>query len=119
MSRSCPNCGAETKTEDVFCPFCGTAIPSGSSPSTESNFSHQFDTSTPHSEESYSYGSGSSGYYTENVEGTRKWYQPPKRQRSAKHPIEWFFWIGWGLYILLRIIFFVLIIAAQVAVRRK
>ncbi len=123
MTKSCPSCGVALKTSDIFCPFCGTSISSSHSPSkssfSDSEFSDQFASSTPSTEESYSYGSGSSGYYTENVEGTRKWYQPPKRKRSAKHPIEWFFWIGWGLYIVLRIVFYILIIAAQVAIRKK
>ncbi|MFW9924994.1 MAG: hypothetical protein ACFFDW_17100, partial [Candidatus Thorarchaeota archaeon] len=37
-----------------------------------------------------------------------KWYKPPKRERSAFHPLEWFFWIGWGFYVLFRSIGMVL-----------
>jgi hypothetical protein len=29
----------------------------------------------------------------------KKWYKPPKRERPAFHPIEWFFWIGWTFYV--------------------
>lgn len=121
MSNSCPNCGVSIKSDDAFCPFCGTTTsqPSSDSSFPDSQYADQFASSSPSADESYSYGSGSGGYYTESADSTKKWYKPPKRTRSAKHPVEWFFWIGWGLYILLRIVFYVLIIAAQIAVRRK
>ena len=36
------------------------------------------------------------------TKGREKWYTPPKRERPAYHPLEWFFWIGWGLYVFFR-----------------
>ncbi|MBK5113395.1 MAG: zinc-ribbon domain-containing protein [Candidatus Heimdallarchaeota archaeon] len=62
MAKTCPNCGVAVKSDDVFCPFCGTTITAEQASSSysfeESKPTDQFDSSTPSSEESYSYGSG-------------------------------------------------------------
>lgn len=121
MAKTCPNCGVAVKSDDVFCPFCGTTVTAEQASSSysfeESEPADQFDSSAPSSEESYSYGSG--GYYTEPSDSTRKWYQPPKRKRSAKHPIEWFFYMCWSLYLIFRVLFFILFCFAQIAGRRR
>ena len=62
----------------------------------------------------YTYGSA-----TPEPTGKRPWYKPPKRTKSAKHPSEWFFWTGWGLYVFLRFIFQILFFALMIGLRSR
>jgi RNA polymerase subunit RPABC4/transcription elongation factor Spt4 len=100
----CPNCNRINNPKNQFCKFCGTTLSQATSG--QSSFGQQ---------ESYNYGSFSETSST----GERKWYSPPERQRSAKHPIEWFFWTGWGLYILIRFIFTALFCFLQIYAQSK
>lgn len=106
----CPNCNASNVLSNKFCSFCGTSIPAA-----PSSYSSAY--SPPESSESRASSSGS--YHTTSADGERKWYQPPKRKRSAKHPIEWLFYFGWSLLLILRVLFYVFICFAQIAGRRR
>lgn len=107
---TCSNCNASNVISNKFCSFCGTTLavaPSSHSPA--------YSPPETTEQETHSYGS----YHTTSSDGERKWYQPPQRKRSKKHPIEWFFYIGWSLYIILRVLFYVFICVAQIAGRRR
>lgn len=142
MSRICPNCAGYIKQDDVFCPFCGvdTSKYTGSTPKSEdihcsscgslnrigtqycSNCgslvsSPQVGSSfgaVPTEPTNYTYGSA-----TPQSAGKRPWYKPPVRTRSAKHPSEWFFWTGWGLYVFLRFLFQILFFALMIGLRSR
>jgi len=144
MSNTCPSCGEVVKPTDVFCPFCSYDLKASQSASSsassalicancgasndlgvnfcqscgqplESPKAPQEPIDSQGQQESYDYGS----YSETSSTGERKWYSPPKRQRSAKHPIEWLFWIGWSLYILLRVFFQIFWCVAIIAGRRR
>lgn len=148
MSHKCPKCNEQLVSTDVFCPYCGvntkesdssraisdSQIDLSSCPSCgtvielglyycnncgSSLLSNDAGVKATQSEDftnqNYTYGSA-----TDNIEeDKRPWYKPPKRERSAKDPREWFFWTGWGLFFLLRVVFQILIIILQVAARSK
>ncbi|NHJ32741.1 MAG: zinc ribbon domain-containing protein [Asgard group archaeon] len=107
---TCPNCNANNVPSNKFCSFCGSDLVKVST-----EYSAAYSPPDTAEQETYSYGS----YHTTSADGERKWYQPPQRKRSARHPLEWFFYIGWSLYIILRILFYVFICFAQVAGRRR
>lgn len=144
MSDTCPNCGEQIKSTDVFCPFCGQTRsdqPSGSGQGSSIqcatcgavndagvNYCQSCgqplegpitapkqDTGTQDQQESYDYGT----YSTSSSTGERKWYQPPPRKRSKKNPIEWFFCTCWGLYVFFRFLFQMLWCIGLIAGRRR
>ncbi|MHA1356213.1 MAG: zinc ribbon domain-containing protein [Candidatus Heimdallarchaeota archaeon] len=145
MSEQCVNCGESIKSTDIFCPYCGNTKEGQPSSSGQSSSlqcascgaSNDFGVSfcqscgqpieaakgTPpppidapgQTQESYDYGSFSETSST----GERKWYTPPKRARSKKNPIEWFFWTCWGLYIAFRFLFQILWCVGMIAGRRR
>ncbi|MFW9924226.1 MAG: zinc ribbon domain-containing protein [Candidatus Thorarchaeota archaeon] len=115
---TCPYCGTSNIPTSQFCASCGTAMSASQSSSSGSIPPSSYDSISGQSssqQESHSYGS----YSTYSSADERKWYTPPKRTRSAKNPIEWFFWTGWGFYILIRVIFFVLWFIIRLAVFSK
>ncbi|MBD3190069.1 MAG: zinc-ribbon domain-containing protein [Candidatus Heimdallarchaeota archaeon] len=103
----CAKCGAMNPSGTNYCRNCGESLADAQSVSSTrartTSSSTQGSTSSS-STRTYSYGSGGSVSSDED----RAWYQPPQRSRSAWHPVEWFFWSGWGLYILIRFIFQIL-----------
>lgn len=112
----CSTCGDANKQGTKFCENCGNAIASSSSSSSVNYGTSTASTSTSSTHQTtHTYGS----YSTEPEDSTRKWYQPPKRTRSAKHPLEWFFWTGWGFYFLLRVVFQVLWLILRIVLRSK
>jgi len=114
----CSLCGAANKPTSTFCESCGDPIVSSESAAgrMESSYgSTTYDSQAQASGTTYTYGSYSSSSST----GEKKWYTPPKRTRSAKNPIEWFFWSGWGLYILFRLIFSILWIVIRIIAATK
>lgn len=112
----CSTCGVTNKLGAQFCESCGNAIDSISSSSSTVNYGSTVSSATDSSDQAtHTYGS----YSTEPSDSTRKWYKPPKRTRSAKHPAEWFFWTGWGLYFLIRVIFWVLWFGIRIFIRSK
>lgn len=102
--NQCPNCGKKIESWFVYCEFCGNTMkpesidkkPPSSTlksnvqiekiPATESSNSKQVITVPVQKQEKY------------------KWYTPPKRKRPWYHPLELFFWLGWGLYVILRLL---------------
>ena len=108
----CSQCNAKNKIGAQFCEFCGNEI-------TSDSFKTSVGTEEIHGTErahaTHTYGS----YSTEPSDSSRKWYQPPKRTRSAKHPAEWFFWTGWGIYFLIRVIFQILWFILRIVIRSK
>ncbi|NHK30792.1 MAG: zinc ribbon domain-containing protein [Asgard group archaeon] len=143
MSRLCPNCSSSIKQDDIFCPFCGvdtSKFNNSSSKTGDVNCSScgslnqigiQFCSncgspiSVPHGGSSfgsepvsesttYTYGSA-----TPQPTGKRPWYKPPERTKSAKHPSEWLFWTGWGLYVFLRFLFQILFFALMIGLRSR
>lgn len=109
----CATCGASNKQEAQFCESCGNSLAtassfSGSGSSTQYQQDTSYGTQTTHT------------YGTYSAEPSdRKWYTPPQRTRSARHPLEWFFWSGWGLYILIRFLFSFLWIIIRIIARSK
>ncbi len=144
MTKFCINCGEKVKKTDIFCPFCGGDI-NKEQPSTQdlkmdttvcstcyavNKASTVFCESCGNSIDSFS--SSSTGSYGSTTSTTTdptrkwyippkrtKWYKPPKRTRSAKHPVEWFFWTGWGFYVLIRGILWVLWYVFRLFLRMK
>jgi hypothetical protein len=141
MSRLCPNCSGNLKQDDIFCPFCGVDTSKLEASETDSihcsscgslnRLGIQYCSScgspisTPQGSSSYglepisesstyTYGSA-----TPQSTGKRPWYKPPQRTKSAKHPSEWFFWTGWGLYVFLRFIFQILFFALMIGLRSR
>ncbi|MHA1156329.1 MAG: zinc ribbon domain-containing protein [Candidatus Heimdallarchaeota archaeon] len=111
----CSTCNATNESGAKFCESCGNTIdssPSSSAKSFGSTDSYAADSSQ---ETTHTYGS----YSAEPSDSTRKWYKPPKRTRSAKHPVEWLFWTGWGLYFLIRVIFWILFFGIRIFARSK
>ncbi|NHJ38778.1 MAG: zinc ribbon domain-containing protein [Asgard group archaeon] len=142
MSRICPNCAGYIKPEDIFCPFCGIDTSKFADTSSNSqdiscsncgtlnkigiqycsNCGSIISTSQinnnfgaiPTETTTYTYGSA-----TPQTTGKRPWYKPPERTKSAKHPSEWFFWTGWGLYVFLRFLFQILFFALMIGLRSR
>ncbi len=103
----CPNCGKKIDSWFVYCEYCGNALqpksikkqtPSSTIksnveirkiPATETTEAKQVIVVPAQKAEKY------------------KWYAPPKRKRPGYHPLEWFFWIGWGIYVTFRFLFIV------------
>lgn len=114
----CSTCGSANASTNKYCDSCGNPlIKSGAGGDMEygdSYGSSSYDGAQA-AGTSYSYGSYSSTSST----GEKKWYTPPKRTRSAKNPIEWFFWSGWGLYIFFRFLFSIIWIILQIVARSK
>jgi len=107
---ACPNCNASNVPSNKFCSFCGTSLAAA-----PSSYSSAYSPPETTEQSTHSYGS----YHTTSSDGERKWYQPPQRKRSAKHPLEWLFYFGWSLYLILRVLFYVLFCVAQIAGRRR
>ena len=112
----CQHCNVINKTVNSFCESCGMPLEDKSSSykeSTDSYATTSYDSNShQNSQQTHTYGS----YSTYSSSDDRKWYTPPKRSRSAKHPLEWFFWSGWGIYILLRSIFSILFCVLRVII---
>lgn len=115
----CTNCGAVNKQGSKFCESCGFAVkpkPSFKDSSSGSvGSTTDFGSSSSSSQQTHSYGT----YSTQPSDSSRKWYTPPKRERSAKNPLEWFFWTGWGLYVLIRAIFWILFFVLRIVARSR
>ncbi len=107
MSESkinCPNCGKKIESWLVYCEFCGHLLNKDKAPhinkpasNMKSNINVTSTKIDPLTGERKLVVKASS----EKKSG-KKWYTPPKRERPAYHPIEWFFWIGWGFYVFFR-----------------
>jgi len=107
MSESrikCPNCGKNIESWLVYCEFCGHLMDKSKASHTRkptSTLKSNVDvTSTkvdPLTGERKLIVKASS-----EKKGGKKWYTPPKRERPGYHPLEWFFWIGWGFYVVFR-----------------
>ncbi|NPE06721.1 MAG: hypothetical protein GNW80_00435 [Asgard group archaeon] len=100
----CPNCGKKIENWLVYCEFCGHLLdkkkaPKISTPTSnlKSNVAVSSSTIDPVTGEKKLIVKVS-----EQKKQKVKWYTPPKRERPAYHPLEWFFWIGWGLYVFFR-----------------
>ncbi|MBK5112035.1 MAG: hypothetical protein KGD59_03975 [Candidatus Heimdallarchaeota archaeon] len=102
----CPNCGKKIESWLVYCEFCGHLLDQARAPkikaptsNLKSNVTVASTTVDPVTGEKTLVVKAS-----EQSRGGKKWNTPPKRERPAYHPIEWFFWIGWGLYVFFRYI---------------
>ncbi|MHA1123173.1 MAG: hypothetical protein ACTSQ3_06085 [Candidatus Heimdallarchaeota archaeon] len=100
----CPNCGKKIENWLVYCEFCGHLLDekrvatSGTPKSNlKSNVAVSSSTIDPVTGEKKLIVKVS-----EQKKQKVRWYTPPKRERPAYHPLEWFFWIGWGLYVFFR-----------------
>jgi hypothetical protein len=102
--KKCPNCGKKIDDYLIYCEFCGQILHTDkakTSKITTQVKSNVIIKETSPTEES-------DGNIIVEVpkpkEKKLKWYTPPKRERPWYHPIEFFFWIGWGFYIFFRLI---------------
>ncbi len=104
----CSTCGKYADELDLFCGKCGSDLPKENWDRRE-----QIDSSSSQPVDSTKitndYPATSDASVTVMVPKTeyrrrKKWYNPPKRSRPAYHPAEWFFYIGWALYVILRFI---------------
>ena len=100
----CPNCGKKIESWLIYCEFCGhlldkKKVPKIRTPTSnlKSNVIVSSSTVDPVTGEKKLIVKVS-----EQKEQKTKWYKPPKRERPGYHPLEWFFWIGWGLYVFFR-----------------
>ena len=100
----CPNCGKKIENWLIYCEFCGhlldeKRVPTGGTPTStlKSNVAVSSKTTDPVTGEKKLIVKVS-----EQKEQRVKWYTPPKRERPGYHPLEWFFWIGWGIYVFFR-----------------
>ncbi|HUT79657.1 MAG TPA: hypothetical protein VMZ29_00525 [Candidatus Bathyarchaeia archaeon] len=110
---TCPNCGKKIDNWLVYCEFCGqvlqveerkkiqsTVLPVKSNvivkdiPATETSEAKKV-VIVPKQDE----------FESKDTIEQRKWYKPLKRNRPWYHPLEWFFWIGWGFYVFLRFMY--------------
>ncbi|MBN1330832.1 MAG: zinc ribbon domain-containing protein [Candidatus Heimdallarchaeota archaeon] len=114
-SITCESCGSLNPQNTQYCGNCGAGLSStpyiGSSPSSSSFAS----SSSSSSQSTYNYGANSS---TQDS-GNRPWYKPPPSKHSGRNPATWFHYFCWGFYILLRVLFWVLIIFGKGAMRRR
>ncbi len=92
----CEVCGEATTNGDVYCNKCGNLLPK-----------ENWDNRIKHDRLRDDIPQEFTTILQENGEKRKKkkWYTPPKRERPAYHPIEWFFWIGWGLFVFFGFIF--------------
>ncbi|MBN1328781.1 MAG: hypothetical protein JXA54_04845 [Candidatus Heimdallarchaeota archaeon] len=113
QKTTCPNCGKKIDNWLVYCEFCGQVLQpeekkklQADTLSVRSNVRVDYIPATETSEakkviivpkldESDS----------KDVAKQRKWYKPLKRKRPWYHPFEWFFWIGWGFYVLFKFMY--------------
>lgn len=94
---TCPNCGKKIEEFVVYCGFCGEVIQKEKkkankvniNPKTGEIISTTPDTITIKAND-------------KEIQKDRPWYKPLKRKRAWYNPIEWFFWIGWSLYVVFR-----------------
>jgi len=100
----CPNCGKKIESWLVYCEFCGHLLDKEKAPkiskpksNIKSNVVVSSSTVDPITGEKKLIVKAS-----KQKEQKVKWYKPPKRERPSYHPLEWFFWIGWGLYVFFR-----------------
>ena len=89
----CEVCGERPKPGDVYCNKCGNLVPKGN-----------WDMGIKHDRLGQDIPTEFTAIQAEKGE-KKKWYKPPKRERPAFHPIEWFFWIGWALFVFFGFIF--------------
>lgn len=102
----CPNCGKKIENWLVYCEYCGHLLDEKRATTTrtptstlKSNINVTSSTIDPVTGEKKLVVKTS-----EKTRGGKKWYTPPKRERPGYHPLEWFFWIGWGFYVAFRFI---------------
>lgn len=104
----CSICGKVAEDYDLFCGKCGSDLPKDNWDRREQiDCKQTYPVVSTNTTTDYSSPSQSSTIVMvpKKVKQPKKmWYKPPKRARPAYHPLEWFFWIGWGLYIILRFI---------------
>ncbi|MGC9779244.1 MAG: zinc ribbon domain-containing protein [Candidatus Heimdallarchaeota archaeon] len=98
----CPNCGKKIDSWFVYCEYCGNALQPESikkqipSSTIKSNVEIRKIPATETTEAKQVI------IIPTQKEKKHKWYTPPKRKRPGYHPLEWFFWIGWGIYVAFR-----------------
>jgi hypothetical protein len=89
----CEVCGETATIGDVYCNKCGNILPK-----------ENWDNRIKHERLNQDFPTEFTEIQHDKVK-KKKWYKPPKRKRPAYHPIEWFFWIGWGIYVFFGFIF--------------
>lgn len=90
--KICPICGNENPKDNIYCGNCGSYIFEETTASSVSDNAIYADEVTTKPKK------------TDDKKTKKKWYKPPPRTRPAYHPLEWFFWIGWSFYVLIRFI---------------
>ena len=106
----CSVCGNEIDDTDQFCGKCGSNLPDKQWEKIAASEEPTIIYVEPSpSRTAYDSQQRSASAITDSLPKVqkvkrKKWYTPPKRPRPAYHPIEWFFWLGWGIYIVLRFI---------------
>ncbi|NHJ39692.1 MAG: hypothetical protein FK731_06630 [Asgard group archaeon] len=104
VKKKCPNCGKKIDDYLIYCEFCGQILQTNKtkvnkvSSQVKSNVTIKKTSPTKEAD----------GKIIVEVpkqkEKKLKWYTKPKRKRPWYHPLELFFWIGWGLYVFFRLI---------------
>ncbi|MHA1124106.1 MAG: hypothetical protein ACTSSB_00315 [Candidatus Heimdallarchaeota archaeon] len=89
-TTKCEMCGVSPTIGDVYCNKCGNILP-------KENWDNRVKDDP--------LGRDYQIEYTSKQKVKKKWYKPPKRTRPAFHPLECFFWIGWGFYVFFGFIF--------------
>ncbi len=100
----CPNCGKKIEDWLVYCEFCGHLLDKKKAPKISSSTSN-LKSNVAVSSSTIDPVTGEKKLIVKVSEQKKqkvRWYTPPKRERPAYHPLEWFFWIGWGLYVFFR-----------------
>ncbi len=104
----CSICGKLAEELDLFCGKCGSDLPKDNWDRREQIESKPtyptVSTETTNDQSSPTKPSITVMVRKTDEKHRKKWYSPPERSRPAYHPLEWFFWIGWGLYVILRFI---------------
>ncbi|NHJ86910.1 MAG: zinc ribbon domain-containing protein [Asgard group archaeon] len=115
-SVTCASCGSLNPQNTQYCGNCGAGLSSGpyvGSTPTSSGFADA--TSYSSTQSTYNYGASS----TTQDSGSRPWYKPPPSKYSNRNPATWMYYICWGFWIFLRVLFWIFIIFGKGAMRRR
>ncbi|MCF2142941.1 MAG: hypothetical protein K9W42_04505 [Candidatus Heimdallarchaeota archaeon] len=100
----CPNCYRENDEWSVYCNFCGQRLKDNSSEQKQDKEPSSSLTPTKTQIKTEPFPTKTVIVRKKGYE-EKAWWKPTKRKRPWYHPLEWFFWLGWGVYIFLRFLF--------------
>jgi len=100
----CPNCLKQNDKWSDYCSFCGQFLKKEEKTNEEKKRLAQQEQSTNDAGVAVS----AEPFPTKTVivhqqaKDDHPWWKPIKRKRRWYNPLEWLFWLGWGLYVIFR-----------------